>query len=183
MTRLLRIVVNNWPLKLAAVGLATLLYGGLVISQSTTTFDDAVIPVSAVNQPPNTIILNNIDPVTEVRYFSPSGRRAVATTFSASVDLANVPIGAGPQLVPVSLTSIDPDINIVSFTPDRVTVDIDEVASRVVPVRIRHDPPPAGIAIGRETIEPETVTVSGPKSLIDTVTEAPGVPERSGVSE
>ena len=28
--RVLRLVVHNWPLKLAAIGLATLLYGGLV---------------------------------------------------------------------------------------------------------------------------------------------------------
>ena len=33
-TRLLRLLVHNWPLKLAAVGLATLLYGGLVLSQN-----------------------------------------------------------------------------------------------------------------------------------------------------
>ena len=34
-TRVLGIIVHNWPLKLAAIGLATLLYGGLVLSQST----------------------------------------------------------------------------------------------------------------------------------------------------
>jgi YbbR domain-containing protein len=173
-TRLLRIVVHNWPLKLAAVGLATLLYGGLVISQSTTTFDDAVIPVRTVNQPPNTYIINNIDPVTEVRYFSPSGRRAVASTFRAEVDLSDVPVGAGPQLVPVTLDSIDNDISVVSFTPDRVTVELDSLETRVVPVEVRHDPPPAGIAIGTETVEPQTVTVSGPKSMIDTITAARG---------
>ena len=37
MTRLLNFVLHNWPLKLAAVGLATLLYGGLVLSQTTET--------------------------------------------------------------------------------------------------------------------------------------------------
>ena len=38
------LVVHNWPLKLAAVGLATLLYGGLVLSQSTATLT-GVVPV------------------------------------------------------------------------------------------------------------------------------------------
>jgi hypothetical protein len=74
-TRLFRIIVHNWPLKLAAVGLATLLYGGLVVSQSTTTFEGAAIPVIVENQPEPTYLLNTIEPVTEVRYFSPSGRR------------------------------------------------------------------------------------------------------------
>ena len=38
--RILLLLVHNWPLKLAAVGLATLLYGGLVVSQSTRTLPD-----------------------------------------------------------------------------------------------------------------------------------------------
>ena len=33
MRRILEIVLHNWPLKLAAVGLATVLYGGIVLSQ------------------------------------------------------------------------------------------------------------------------------------------------------
>ena len=35
--RFLRRLFNNWPLKLAAVGLATLMYGGLALSQNTQT--------------------------------------------------------------------------------------------------------------------------------------------------
>ena len=38
MPRFLRFLVHNWPLKLAAVALATLLYGGLVLSQSSQPF-------------------------------------------------------------------------------------------------------------------------------------------------
>ena len=37
MTRVLGVLIHNWPLKLAAIGLATLLYGGLVLSQSSAT--------------------------------------------------------------------------------------------------------------------------------------------------
>ena len=172
MTRLLRIVVHNWPLKLAAVGLATLLYGGLVISQSTTTLADAVIPVVPANQPEDTILINNLDPVTEVRYFSPSGRRAVSSTFQAEVDLANVPVGAGPQQVPVSLISIDPEINVVSFSPDRVTVDLDSVEEKEVPVDVQFGPPPPGLTTGTVTTDPDVVVVSGPASLLDTVVAA-----------
>ena len=113
MTRLLRVIVHNWPLKLAAVGLATLLYGGLVVSSSTTTFDEAPIPVEPENIRSDTFLLNTLDPVTEVRYFSPSGRRPVASTFSATVDLGDVPAGNGPVSVPVRLISLDPDINVI----------------------------------------------------------------------
>ena len=44
MTRVLGVLFHNWPLKLAAIGLATLLYGGLVLSQSTATLT-GVVPV------------------------------------------------------------------------------------------------------------------------------------------
>ena len=42
MRRILAIVLHNWPLKLAAIGLATVLYGGLVLSQGARTFDGQV---------------------------------------------------------------------------------------------------------------------------------------------
>jgi YbbR domain-containing protein len=169
-TRLLRIIVHNWPLKLAAIGLATLLYGGLVVSSSTTTFDEAPIPVEAINIRSDTHLLNQLDPVTEVRYFSPTGRRPVASTFTATVDLADVPAGTGPVTVPVRVVSNDPsEIQVISFTPDRVTVELDPVATRSVPVTVRFEPPPAGLTTGRPTVEPTTVQVTGPKSKVDTI--------------
>ena len=56
-------MIHNWPLKLAAIGLATLMYGGLVLSESTQTFD-GVIPVTVVNQPADTVLLTVPEPVT-----------------------------------------------------------------------------------------------------------------------
>lgn len=170
MTRLLRIIVHNWPLKLAAIGLATLLYGGLVVSSSTTTFDDAPIPVDAINIRPDTFLLNQLDPVTEVRYFSPSGRRPVASTFTAFVDLATVPAGTGPVSVPVRVTAAEgSDIQVISFSPDRVTVELDAVASRQFQVDVAIAPLPPGLTTGDTTVEPTMVTVTGPKSKVDTI--------------
>ena len=74
MRRFLVRVVHNWPLKLAAIGLATLMYGGLVLSESTQTFngDIAVVPNG---QPADTFLLTVPPHVTVIRYFAP-GRRA-----------------------------------------------------------------------------------------------------------
>jgi YbbR domain-containing protein len=183
-TRLLRVIVHNWPLKLAAVGLATLLYGGLVVSSSTTTFDEAPIPVDPGDTlPPDMFLLNTLDPVTEIRYFSPSGRRPVASTFTATVDLSNVP--PGTSSVPVVVRSNDPsEIQVVSFSPDRVTVELDTIAEREVQVTVRFPPPPAGLTTGEVAITPQTVIVSGPKSKVDTVVavQADVVIQPSGIS-
>ena len=77
MTRVLGVILHNWPLKLAAVGLATLLYGGLVLSQSSATLT-GVVPVEVREQPPDTFLLQTIRPVTEIRYFTPSNVRPIS---------------------------------------------------------------------------------------------------------
>ena len=50
MTRVLQTIVHNWPLKLAAIGLATLLYGGVVLTQNSNTFTQPV-PSSRATSP------------------------------------------------------------------------------------------------------------------------------------
>ena len=46
MIRLLRLIIRNWPLKLGAIVLSTLLYSGLVLSQTTRDFPGS-IPILA----------------------------------------------------------------------------------------------------------------------------------------
>lgn len=184
MSRLLRIIVHNWPLKLAAVGLATLLYGGLVLSQSTQTFTEGVIPVDPRNQPPDTFLLTTIDPVTEVRYFAPSGVRPIASTFEAWVDLADVPVGTGPVTVPVQVRAVDDRFTVISYVPDAVTVQLDPLRSKEVPVEVQYAPAPEGLGVGEPSVEPASVTVSGPASVVDVVTSARAdvVIQPSGIS-
>ena len=91
MSRALRFILHNWPLKLAAVALASLLYGGLVLSQTTQPFTDPV-PIRIANPPANVILLSNLGSVTRISYVAPPnlGLRIDSTTFSATVDLSTV---------------------------------------------------------------------------------------------
>lgn len=171
MTRLLRVIVHNWPLKLAAIGMATLLYAGLVLSQSTQSFE-GVIPIKQIGQPPDTFMVTVMEPVTEVRYFSPSGVSPITSTFLASVDLSDVTPGAGPVTVPVSVESIDERIEVIGFSPDVVTVQLDPLERRVVPVEVERGAIPEGLEVGETTVEPPEVTVVGPKSVVDRVVAA-----------
>ena len=94
---LYRIIVHNWPLKLAAVGLATLLYGGLVLSQSTQTFTAASSRSTCATQPPDTFVARRPSPpVTEVRYFAPPDARPDRDDVRGTVDLAGVHAGRRP---------------------------------------------------------------------------------------
>ena len=183
MKRFLGRLVHNWPLKLAAVGLATLLYGGLVVSQSTKTLPNLAIPIDLVGEPADAFMLTTIDPVSEIRYFAPPGPPPLATDFEASINLSNIVPGSGPQQVQVRVTTIDSRITIVGVVPGRVTVNLDRVAQKMVDVVVDHGPTPPGLELGQATVEPRQVQVSGAASLIEHVVavRASVVIESSGI--
>ena len=170
-TRVLQVLVHNWPLKLAAVGLATLLYGGLVFAENTQSFPGS-IPVEVRGQPSDTFMLTDVEPVTTVRYLSPSGARPITSTFEAWIDVSGIEPGSGPQSVPVTVESIDDRITVVGREPDRMTVNLDKVASRTVPVGVAQVAPPDGLELGATTVDPLQVVISGPVSVLDRVVEA-----------
>jgi YbbR domain-containing protein len=170
-TRVLGILVHNWPLKLAAIGLASLLYGGLVLSQSSATLT-GVVPVTPRDQPPNTFLLTTIRPVTEIRYFSPSGVQPIAADFEAWVDLAGVEPGSGPQSVPVQLRSIDPRVTVIGYQPEVVTVELDRIARKTVKVEVERGEVPPNLEVGATAVEPAEVDVIGPASVISRVVAA-----------
>jgi YbbR domain-containing protein len=170
--RILLRLVHNWPLKLAAVGLATLLYGGLVASQSTRVLPNVVIEVQQVGQPSDTFLLNTIDPVTEIRYFAPPDIRPLSSDFQASIDLGGIQPGSGPQRVPVRVVSIDDRITVVGIQPSEVTVDLDRLGTKTVDVVVEHEQAPEGLELGEVTSDPTRVEVFGPASVLDRVTAA-----------
>ena len=171
MRRILEIVLHNWPLKLAAVGLATVLYGGLVLSQGARTFDGQV-PIRPPVIPPGMWLLEQPPPVTSIRYFAPEGTDQPTTdTFRASIDLSGITQG-GTYEVPVEVTSVNSEIQILEVTPAIVTVQLDPLITKIVPVEIERGEVPEGLQVGTETATPSTVTVSGPKTIVDQVVAA-----------
>lgn len=173
MTRVLGFIVHNWPLKLAAIGLATLLYGGLVLSQTTQDFPGNV-PIQISNAPADVIVLSNPGSVTRVRYVAPAdlGLRIDSATFQASVDLAGVqPTGERVSL-DVTVEAVDPRIQVLDFEPRAIVLTLDRVSTKTVPIRAVLGPIPSGLDTGDPTVDAETATVSGPQSVVERVTEA-----------
>lgn len=169
MRRILGRIVHNWPLKLAAVGLATLLFGGLALSQNTQSYQ-GVIPVRQINDPPDTYVLTPPPPVTQVRYFAPSGVPVAASTFLATIDLENFADTVGVVSVPITVTSPDPRIRILGFEPAFATIELDQLISvDDIPVRVVHGEVPDGLTMGETSVQPSTVTVSGAASIVSKV--------------
>jgi YbbR domain-containing protein len=167
-TRVLRVIVHNWPLKLAAIGLATLLYGGLVLSSSQRTFP-TVISIVVEGQPDGSFMLTVIEPVTEIRYFSASGVQPIASDFRAHIDISNIEPGSGPRSVPVQVEAIDARIRVIGVQPQNVTVDLDQLTSKDVDVVVPTPVSPTGLTLGEIQIEPRRVSVSGPASVLGRV--------------
>lgn len=165
MTRFLARVVHNWPLKLAAIGLATLMYGGLVLSESTQTFT-GVIAVTANGQPADTFRLTALDPVTLIRYFAPAGVPVTSSSFVATIDLSRVDAEAGATNVPIEVTSPDTRIRVLSYEPRFMSVQLDPLDQKSVPVRVERGVIPAGLDLGETTVDPAVATASGPQSSV-----------------
>lgn len=164
-------VVHNWPLKLAAVALATLLYAGLVASQDSSTIQGPITILT--NPPPGTVITNQLRDVESIRYLASAGsQRPRASDFRATVDLTNVRPDAGPVNVPVRVTALDPDITIIGVTPSTVQVVLESSAEKEVPVRVERGAAPDGIDVGEATYEPQVVTVRGAASAVARVVRA-----------
>ncbi len=169
MRRIAGIIVHNWPLKLAAIGLATLMYAGLALSQNTQTFP-GVIPVRYVNEPKDIVVLPSTpQPVTQVRYFAPTGVQVATSSFLATIDLSGEEGKVGVVSVRIDVTTPDSRIRVLGYEPAFATVELDELTSRSVRVEVDHGPVPDGLTVGPTTVTPENVTVTGGASTISKV--------------
>jgi YbbR domain-containing protein len=171
-SRALRLIVHNWPLKLAAVLLASVLYGGLVLGQTSRPFNSNV-PIQTANAPGNVIVLTDLGAVTHIDYVAPPdlGLRVDSSSFRATVDLAEVTPTGEPATLDVAVEAIDPRVQVVGFEPRRIIVTIDRVGSKTVPIRAILGAIPSGLDVGVPTVEGTVASVSGPESIISRVAE------------
>jgi YbbR domain-containing protein len=173
MTRALRIVTHNWPLKLGAIALATLLYGGLVVSQNTDAFPGSV-QIGIENPPSDAIVLSQLGSVNRIRYVAPPdlGLRIDSSSFKAFVDLAGVVPTGEPISLDVSVEAVNKSVQVLDFEPKKIIVTVDRKGTKTVPVRVQLGPVPTGLDVGDPALDMQSVTVSGPQSIVDNVTEA-----------
>jgi YbbR domain-containing protein len=167
--RLRRGIVHNWPLKLAAIVLATFLYAGLVASQDSSTYPGPVT-VLPVNQPADTVITNQLKDIEQIRYLAPADAgRLQAEDFKATVDLANAKADGQAANYRVTVAAVDPRVTILDFRPRSIQVVLDVSASKTFDVTVDTGTPPVGLEIGEITVDPPEVTVSGPSASVNRV--------------
>jgi YbbR domain-containing protein len=92
-------------------------------------------------------------------------------SFHPFVNLSGLGSGLHTR-VPVRMIA-DPGIDVVSVSPSRLPVVIEEVRTDHIPVQWRIiGAPPPGYSVGNISVDPSTVAVSGPKSAIGQIHDA-----------
>jgi YbbR domain-containing protein len=173
MRRLLRPIFHNWPLKLGALAFATLLYVGLVLSSSAKLFDGSV-PIEATGVTSRVTILSDLGAVRQIRYFAPEdlGLRLDSSSFRATVDLSSVSPTGGHSTVAVVVTAVDPRIQVLDYEPRQISVQLDAVITRSIPVHAVLGPIPSGLDVGEPMLSETSVQVTGAASIVNRVSEA-----------
>jgi len=173
-TRVLSIITHNWPLKVAAVVLASLLYVGLVLAQNSK--DTRVqVPIDVRNQPAQAAYLSGVQYVTNIRYFAPAdlASQIGSDAFTAWIDLASTtPDSSNDIVVKVNVTAADPQIQVLDWTPRQISVRLDPLTSKVVPVQVDSGAKPPGLTVRDPILDISQVTVSGTQSAVNQVVAA-----------
>lgn len=163
---------KNWIVKLLSVAAAMVAWFAISLSQSSIVnypnkieigfegLKDGLVSVAADN---SVQIKINVDPV-KLKDLNDGD-------FKATIDLTKLDNGVYEKEIKVTATSSD--VQIISCNPRKTTVKIDTKETKTVPARVKYDGTAAeGYIVSDATAEPKEVQVVGPKSTIDTITEA-----------
>jgi YbbR domain-containing protein len=130
------------------------------------------IPVEAVNVAESLAVANQL-PALNVRVSAPADRweRLTAANIRAFVDLNGFDARAQEVPVQVEITGLS-GVRVVDTEPRAVTVNLEDLVSRLVPVRARSiGSLPIGYELGSMEPRETAVTVTGPESLVALVSE------------
>jgi YbbR domain-containing protein len=175
LTRAVERILRNWPLKLAAIGVAVLLYATIVLAGNVRTYPGE-IPIETINIPSDVFLLENLPSVRDIRYLAPDDVVVSGDSFRATVDLSRAnPTAENPLVtVPVRVQEADERIQVIGYTPLSVTLLMEPLETKTVPVRIETGPVPPGLSLGATELSGDTVTITGASSIVRTVVAALG---------
>ncbi len=130
------------------------------------------IHIEVLNAPKGLILTNQADEYVSVRIkaFASSWSSLRASSFRATADWSGLSEGVRP--VPVKVTCSDPTVTILSTQPESVYVQLERLAKQDATVRVElkdMDDMPLGYAVGSPQVEPESVTLEGPASAVESV--------------
>ena len=169
----MRLLLENIPLKLVSLGLASLLW--FVIAGEKTSEMGVPAHLELQNFPKDLEVTGEPVDTVEVRLRASPGiiQRIGPGDVSAQVDLAG--LQEGEHIVHLTDKSIRMPfgVKVVKITPSILTLNLEKTLQKVVPVRPRLVGRPApGFEVGEVTTDPRDVRIAGPRSRVQEVESA-----------
>ncbi len=176
-----RLFVQNWKMKLVALIFAFILWSFVIAEENPTRtkiFQDIPVTYTAADElrqkgltssTPLTEILNSVTvtaeaPADALDYWNEN-------MLEVSVDLSQIN-EAGEYVLRVEGATTLTQGHIVSVEPSTITVNIEEIVTRTVPVDIQLINQQEGFYYGEPVLETETVDVTGARSNVEKVARA-----------
>jgi len=171
----MRWLLRNWHLKLAAGGLALILYTGFVYSGSfsETTFNGA--PIRSINLPDGGYLMTQQLGSVDISYrLAADATRVTADSFAVTVNLATYDLDrpAQPQALGVTVDPLQNGLEILDFSPKTVPVAIDRLGTKRARVIVDTGIVPEGLQIGTPVVDVREVDATGPESQLSRLDRA-----------
>lgn len=176
--------VHNWHIKLISVILSILLWGGLISQDPTLTRDKTFNNVSVNLTGKETlnrngyVVVNDLNDLLQncqitVAVPQQQYENAEANNFNVRLDLSKIN-ASGKQEVRLSYTNSNTYGKVTGINPESITVDVEEYITRSrIPISVTMTgEAPEGWYITPPTADPSLIVISGPKSVVETISRA-----------
>jgi YbbR domain-containing protein len=169
-----RRLTHNFGWKLASLVLAVLLW--LAVAGEPELVAIQSVPVLYRNLPRALLLLSDAPDQVRAELRGPSGKltRATLSDAFASLDLAGV-VSPGDQTFTLSATdfSLPQGVRFVRAVPSQVRLRFDRILSKTVPVELQlKGHLPDGYIVAAQSVEPQTLSISGPESNVSAIRAA-----------
>ncbi|MBC5648092.1 CdaR family protein [Christensenella tenuis] len=176
-----RLFVQNWKMKLIALIFAFVLWSFVIAEENPTKtkiFRDIPVTYTAADELKQKGLTSS-KPLTEILSAVTVTAEAPANALEylnenmiqVSVDLSKID-SAGTYTLQLKRTTTLSQSRIVSIEPSTVTIDVEEIVTRSVPIDVQLTGEQEGFYYGEPVLESSTIDVIGARSNVDSVAKA-----------
>ena len=178
-----KLFTKNLGIKISCLIAATLLWVYIAAGQNTIAKYPGSIKIKAINVPSGLVAIYDNKTVDIKIMAEPSvWSKLSVDSFSAYVDLSGQK--EGTYELPVNVVSSTAGVDIVEKTPDKVVISLEPIVTKEVSINKKVEGSAAeGLVAGNIDLSPETTTLRGPKSVVNSITEATALIKLNGESE
>lgn len=173
----MKALLKNLPLKVLSLCLACLVW--LFVMGEEHSERSYTAPVVINRVPEGLVVVNEGDQFVEVRVSGPRGilNRLSDDAFITSLDLA--PYGRGEVDVPIPREAVKapPGVTISRIVPATIKVQLDALVDKEIPLHaVTTGGPAHGYEVKAVTLDPPSLLLTGPETLLNKITEIPTMP-------